>query len=123
MVSRIKLQIIMKLSILKVNLKASQFSTLPQNPAEHSRYGNTKTHSPHWSKTLQNTAGTVTPRHITTLELSHKQELVISGLQKSGPGGRVRAGQPSWFICVSVSTAVSERRRRTLKFIHSAMLF
>lgn len=87
----------MELSISKVNLKASQFSTLPQNPAEHSRYGNTDTHHHTGAKA--------------------QEELVVRGLQKSGPGGRVRAGQPSWFICASIYTALSERRRTLKSFI------
>lgn len=60
----------MELSILKVNLKVSQFSTLSQNPAGHSRYSNTDTH------------------HHTGAQA---QEPVISGPQKRGP---VRAGFP-----------------------------
>lgn len=64
----------MELSILKVNLKVSQFSTLPQNPAGHSRYSNTDTHHHTGAKA--------------------QEELAISGPQKRGPGGRVRAGFP-----------------------------
>lgn len=93
----------MKLSISKVNLKASQFSTLPQNPAEHSRYSNTETHHHTGAKAQARTGDKWTT--------------------EKRPRREGRAGQPGWFICVSVSTAVSERRRRTLKFIQSAMLF